>query len=166
MDENIVLEQRKENKMGVMSINKLLVTMSLPMMASMLIQALYNIVDSMFVAKLSENALNAVSLAFPIQNLMVAVAVGTGVGVNSYLSKCLGEKEFDKANQTAKTAIFLAAINYIVFLIFGIFGARAFFLSQTDISDIVNDGTAYLTICTVLSFGVFFQIAFERQHAI
>lgn len=162
MDENIVLEQRKENKMGVMPINKLLVTMSLPMMASMLIQALYNIVDSMFVAKLSENALNAVSLAFPIQNLMVAVAVGTGVGVNSYLSKCLGEKEFDKANQTAKTAIFLAAINYIVFLIFGIFGARAFFLSQTDISDIVNDGTTYLTICTVLSFGVFFQIAFER----
>lgn len=163
MDEKeLVIDKRKENKMGVMPVNKLLVTMSLPMMASMLIQALYNIVDSMFVAMLSENALTAVSLAFPIQNFMIAVAVGTGVGVNAYLSKCLGEKEFDKANQAAKTAIFLAAINYIIFLIFGIFGSRAFFLSQTRITDIVNDGTIYLTICTVLSFGVFFQIAFER----
>lgn len=163
MDEKeLVIDKRKENKMGVMPVNKLLVTMSLPMMASMLIQALYNIVDSMFVAMLSENALTAVSLAFPIQNFMIAVAVGTGVGVNAYLSKCLGEKEFDKANQAAKTAIFLAAINYIIFLIFGIFGSRAFFLSQTNITDIVNDGTIYLTICTVLSFGVFFQIAFER----
>ena len=127
MDEKeLVLDKRKENKMGVMPVNKLLVTMSLPMMISMLIQALYNIVDSMFVAMLSENALTAVSLAFPIQNLMIAVAVGTGVGVNAYLSKCLGEKAFDKANQAAKTAIFLAAINYIIFLIFGILGSRTF----------------------------------------
>ena len=104
-----------ENKMGVMPLNRLLISMSVPMMISMLVQALYNIVDSMFVAQLSENALTAVSLAFPAQNLMIAVATGTGVGVNAALSRNLGEKNFDRANRIADHALFLAAMSYIVF---------------------------------------------------
>ena len=99
---------QKENKMGVMPVNRLLISMSVPMMISMLVQALYNIVDSMFVAQISENALTAVSLAFPAQNLMIAVATGTGVGVNALLSKSLGEKNFDRVNKTAGNAVFLA----------------------------------------------------------
>lgn len=161
-EKEIKVEERKENKMGVMPINKLILSMSLPMMISMLIQALYNIVDSMFVAQISENALTAVSLAFPIQNLMIAVAVGTGVGINAFLSKSLGEKEYDTANKIAKNAIFLALMSYLVFLLFGIFGANMFFRTQTDIADIVSQGTTYLRVCCILSFGVFFQITFER----
>ena len=113
------------NKMGVMPLNQLLISMSVPMMISMLVQALYNIVDSMFVAQLSENALTAVSLAFPAQNLMIAVATGTGVGVNAALSRNLGEKNFDRANRIADHALFLAAIrSYIVFALFGLFFAE------------------------------------------
>jgi len=161
-ENNINIEKRKENKMGVMPVNKLILSMSLPMMISMLIQALYNIVDSMFVAMLSENALTAVSLAFPIQNLMISVAVGTGVGINAFLSKSLGEKEFDTANKIAKNSIFLAFMSYLVFLIFGFVGVEIFFKSQTNISDIVSQGIDYLRICCIMSFGVFFQITFER----
>ena len=113
-----------ENKMGVMPLNRLLISMSVPMMISMLVQALYNIVDSMFVAQLSENALTAVSLAFPAQNLMIAVATGTGVGVNAALSRNLGEKNFERANRIADHALFLAAMSYIVFALFGLFFAR------------------------------------------
>ena len=110
-----------ENKMGVMPLNRLLISMSVPMMISMLVQALYNIVDSMFVAQLSENALTAVSLAFPAQNLMIAVATGTGVGVNAALSRNLGEKNFERANKIADHALFLAALSYVVFALFGLF---------------------------------------------
>ena len=109
------MEIQKENKMGVMPVNKLLLSMSLPIMISMLVQALYNIVDSIFVAKISENALTAVSLAFPIQSLMIATATGTGVGVNAILSKSLGEKNFEKANRTAVNGVFLAVMSYILF---------------------------------------------------
>ena len=113
----------KENKMGVMPVPKLLITMSLPMIISMLVQALYNIVDSMFVAKLNEAALTAVSLAFPIQNLMIAVAAGTGVGINALLSRNLGERKHEEANRIAENGIFLAICSSIVFAILGIIGS-------------------------------------------
>ena len=151
-----------ENKMGVMPVNRLLVSMSVPMMLSMLVQALYNVVDSMFVAQISENALTAVSLAFPAQNLMIAVATGTGVGVNALLSRCLGEKNFDHVNKTANHALFLAICNFIVFAALGLFFSRTFFLLQTDIPDIVEHGTSYLMICTVFSFGLFGEITCEK----
>lgn len=152
----------QENKMGVMPVNRLLLTMSVPIMISMLVQALYNIVDSMFVAMLNENALTAVSLAFPAQNLMIAVSTGTGVGINALLSKSLGEKNYEKANKTAVNALFLALCSYIVFAVAGIFFSRSFFLVQTDVPEIVEGGTTYLMICTVFSFGLFFQIICER----
>lgn len=152
----------RENKMGVMSENKLLITMSLPMVISMLVQALYNIVDSMFVAQISENALTAVSLAFPAQNLMIAVATGTGVGINALLSKSLGEKNFPLANKVAENGVFLAVLSFLVFALLGGFFSRTFFLMQTDIGEIVDAGTDYLIICCVFSFGIFLQVTFER----
>ena len=158
MEETIV----KENKMGIMPVNKLLVTMSLPMMISMLVQALYNIVDSIFVARIEEKALTAVSLAFPIQTLMIAVGVGTAVGINALLSRFLGEKEFEKANTVAKNGIFLTVISYILFLCIGIFGVRIFYTSQTTDTVIINYGVEYLTIACVVSFGVFTQATFEK----
>ena len=153
---------QQENKMGVMPVNRLILSMSLPMVLSMLVQALYNVVDSMFVAQISENALTAVSLAFPAQNLMIAVATGTGVGINANLSRSLGEKNHERANQIANHALFLALLSYLVFALFGIFFAEKFFLMQTDIPDIVEYGTSYLRICTICSFGLFGEIAFER----
>ncbi len=151
-----------ENKMGVMPVNRLLISMSVPMMLSMLVQALYNIVDSMFVSRLSENALTAVSLAFPAQNLMIAVATGTAVGVNALLSRSLGAKLYDQVNKTANNALFLAGCSYIAFLLFGIFATRTFFLMQTTDAEIVGYGVDYLKICTMFSFGVFGQVMFER----
>ena len=126
-------EPRKENKMGVMPIPKLLLTMSLPMIISMIVQALYNVVDSIFVSQINENALTAVSLAFPIQNLMIAVASGTGVGVNALLSRSLGEKNYDQADKAANNSILLALIGFAVFCLFGLFGSTHLFLTtQTD----------------------------------
>lgn len=151
-----------ENKMGVMPVSKLLITMSLPMMLSMLVQALYNIVDSMFVAKLSEGALTAVSLAFPAQTLMISVATGTGVGINALLSRNLGEKDFESANRAASNGLFLAVISFIVFAVMGGFGSRLFFSLQTNDPEIIRYGTQYLEIVTVFSFGIFLQITFER----
>ena len=153
---------QQENKMGVMPVNKLILTMSVPMILSMLVQALYNIVDSMFVAQISENALTAVSLAFPAQNLMIAVATGTGVGVNANLSRSLGEKNFDRANQIANHSIFLAICSFIAFAIFGLCFSETFFRLQTDIPEIIEYGTSYLRICTIASIGIFGEIAFER----
>ena len=117
-------EIQQENKMGVMPVNRLLISMSLPMMISMLVQALYNIVDSIFVSKINEYALRAVSLAFPIQSLIIAVAVGTAVGINAFLSKTLGEKEYEKANMIAANGIFIELISYIAFALIGIFAGR------------------------------------------
>ena len=153
---------RQENKMGVMPVGKLLITMSIPMMASMIVQALYNIVDSIFVSYVNENALTAVSLAFPIQNLMIAFGSGTGTGVNALLSKSLGEKNFDRANKAAVNGIFLFFLTYVAFAAFGLLGSRAFFLSQTDTSEIVNYGADYLSVCTIFSISLFGQIIFER----
>lgn len=156
-------ETRQENKMGIMPVPKLIITMSLPIMASMLVQALYNIVDSVFVAKISENALTAVSMAFPIQNLMIAVATGTAVGVNALLSRNLGAKNFKQVNKIADHAIFLALASYVVFLLVGLFGAEAFFRSQTDIEEIVIYGKEYIEICCCMSFGVFISVFCERM---
>lgn len=151
-----------ENKMGVMSINKLLISMSLPMMISMLVQALYNIVDSIFVSQINEYALRAVSLAFPVQSLMIAVAVGTAVGVNAFLSRTLGEKNFEKANIIARNGIFLAFMGFLLFVVVGILVSRPFFASQTDIAEVQEYGVTYLTICCTMSIGIFMQTIFER----
>lgn len=161
--------EQKENKMGVMPVNKLLINMSLPMMISMLVQALYNIVDSVFVARISEDALTAVSLAFPVQSLLIALGAGTGVGINAMLSKSLGEKKFDRANKCAGNGVFLAFISYLVFLVVGLFFVEPFYEMQTkalpDLEQaqrIATYGKEYLTICCVMSIGVFFQMTFER----
>lgn len=145
-----------------MPIDKLLLSMSLPMMISMLVQALYNIVDSIFVSQINEYALRAVSLAFPVQNLMIAVAVGTAVGINAFLSRTLGEKEFEKANIITVNGIFIEIISYVVFALIGIFVSGPFFTSQTDIPEVREYGVTYLTICCVASLGVFMQTVFER----
>ena len=152
----------KENKMGTMPINALLLNMAIPIMISMMVQALYNIVDSLFVSRISENALTAVSLAFPIQNLMIAIATGTGVGINALLSRSLGENNQKEANEAAKNGIFLSFLSSIAFLFLGLLGSNYFFHTQTDIAEIINDGTVYLEICTVFSFGLFGAITFER----
>lgn len=154
--------QAEENKMGILPIPRLLITMSLPMMISMLVQALYNIVDSMFVAQLSEDALTAVSLVFPVQNLMIAVAAGTGVGINALLSRSLGEKNFKNANLAAKNGIFLGLMSSIIFALIGIFASGMFFRLQTDNTTIIKYGTQYMTVICILSVGVFMQITFER----
>ena len=152
----------KENKMGTMTVNKLLISMSLPMIISMLVQALYNVVDSMFVAQISENALTAVSLAFPLQSLMIAVGVGTGVGVNAVLSKSLGQKDFESANKAASNGIILSFLSYVIFALIGVFLTGVFFKSQTSNVEIINHGSQYIYICTILSVGLFGQIILER----
>lgn len=159
---NEIRQGLPENKMGVMPENKLLINMSLPMMISMLVQAFYNIVDSKFVSQINENALTAVSLAFPAQNLMIAVAVGTGVGINALLSKSLGEKKFDTVNKSAANGLFLTFFSYVAFALLGLFFSRTFFEMQTDIQEIVDYGAQYLSICIIFSLGVFMQITMER----
>ncbi len=151
-----------ENKMGVMPVKKLLVSMSLPMMASMLVQALYNIVDSIFVSRISENALTAVSMAFPLQTLMIALAGGTCVGINAILSRALGEKDFAKADKTAENGIFLALLSYLLFLVIGLTVVGPFYRSQTQDAEIIAYGEQYLTIILTFSFGIFGQFIFER----
>lgn len=152
----------QENKMGVMPVKKLIVNMSLPMMISMLVQALYNVVDSIFVAQLSENALTAVTVAFPIQNLMIAFATGTAVGINALLSRSLGEKKFDRSNAAANNGLFLAFINFLIFLCVGLFGTKAFIGSQTSDAEIWQLGIDYLRVVTICSVGCFYQVTLER----
>lgn len=152
----------QENKMGVMPVPKLLITMSLPMIISMLVQALYNVVDSVFVAQINEEALTAVSLAFPVQNLMIAIASGTGVGINALLSRNLGERKFEEANITARNGIFLGIISCAVMAVIGLIGSHFFFVVQTKDPVIVKYGTQYMMIITVVSVGIFMQITFER----
>ena len=155
-------DMQQENKMGVMPIDKLLLSMSLPMMVSMLVQALYNIVDSIFVSQINEYALRAVSLAFPIQSLMIAVSVGTAVGINAFLSKTLGERDFEKANVIAVNGIFIELVSYFLFALIGIFASKPFFASQTDIAQVREYGVTYLTICCTAGIGIFMQTCFER----
>ncbi|MBO6150238.1 MAG: MATE family efflux transporter [Clostridium sp.] len=153
----------RENKMGTMPVPKLLITMSLPMMISMLVQALYNIVDSIFVAQISENALTAVSLAFPVQSLMIAVSAGTCVGMNALLSRSLGEKNQEMADKTAMNGAFLAVMGFLAFFLVGLFLAKPYFYSQTaGNTEIAELGTQYLQIVTMCSAGIFLEMCFER----
>ena len=162
MAQNTPSHPPTENKMGVQPVGRLLAGMAIPMMISMLVQSLYNIVDSIFVSRLSENALTAVSLAFPLQNLMIAVCAGTAVGMNALLSRSLGAKEQEKADLAANTGIFLALCSFVVFCVLGIFFSHTFFLLQTDVEEIVTAGTAYGQICLGCSIGLFCQFTFER----
>ena len=151
-----------ENKMGVMPVGKLLADMAIPMMISMMVQALYNIVDSIFVARISENALTAVSLAFPLQSLCIAFGGGTAVGMNALLSRSLGEKKQDVVDRSANTGVFLFLCTYLVFAMIGIFLARPFFMAQTDVAEIVENGIVYTQICLGCSVGIFMQFCFEK----
>ena len=148
--------------METMEVRRLILTMSLPIMISMLVQALYNIVDSMFVARVSEAALAAVSLCYPIQMIMVAVACGTGVGINALLSRYLGEKKQEKASQVAMHGLFCAICNWLVFAVIGLFFSEAFLRLFSDDVQIIMMGISYMQICTICSFGVFVQITYER----
>ncbi|MDN6385261.1 MAG: MATE family efflux transporter [Alkalibacterium sp.] len=152
----------EQNKMGVMPINKLLISMSLPMMLSMIVQSLYNVVDSIFVAQLSENALTAVTLAFPVQNLMIAIQVGTGVGMNALLSRRLGENNYEKANNAASNGVFLSILHYLVILILGLTIVPFFFRSQTSNPEILAQGESYMRIIMIFSLGLFLQVIFEK----
>lgn len=151
-----------ENKMGVMPVSRLIITMSLPAMLSMLVQALYSLVDSMYVSRISENAFAALSMAYPAQHLMIAVMVGTGVGINALLSRSLGEKNQERADRAAGTGMFLAVVNSVLFAVLGILLSRFYFETQTDIGEITELGTEYLRIVTVCSFGMAAQVTFER----
>ena len=162
-------QQITENKMGVMPVNKLLLSMAVPMMISMLVQALYNVVDSVFVSRISENALTAVSLAFPMQNLLISFAVGFGVGINALMSRALGEKDPAHASRIAVSGMVLEAVSYVVFLVIGLFFTEVFMRAQIssevpaeDAAEIIAYGVDYLRIVLILSFGVFAEITFER----
>lgn len=149
-------------RMGTEPLNPLLLSLAIPMMISMLVQALYNVVDSIFVSYVNEAALSAVSLAYPIQNLLIAFAVGTAVGVNAYLSKNLGEGNHAEADRAAANGLFLAVCSAIAFLIFGLFGARAFITAQTTDPLIARYGAEYLSICTIFSLGCCVQCMMEK----
>ena len=155
-------ERIPENKMGTMPVGKLLADMAIPMMISMLVQALYNVVDSVFVSRISENALNAVSLAFPLQNLMIAFGSGTAVGMNALLSRSLGAKQQEQVDRAANTGLFLFGCTYVLFALIGAFLSRPFFLVQTHDAEIVGYGVDYASICLIFSFGIFAQFCFER----
>ena len=152
-----------ENKMGTMPVGKLLFTMALPMMASMLFQALYNVVDSIYVAQLGQDALNAVSLALPLQNIMIAVGGGLGVGMNALLSRSLGEKKFENADRAANTTVLLAILASLIFALVGLFLSRPFFALQTENENIIRYGADYTSICLGLSIGIFLQFTAERM---
>ncbi|GEK90611.1 MATE family efflux transporter [Alkalibacterium kapii] len=152
----------EQNKMGIMPINKLLISMSLPMMISMIVQSLYNVVDSIFVAQLSENALTAVTLAFPVQNLMIAIQVGTGVGMNALLSRRLGENRYEEANNAASNGVFISILHYLVILILGLTIVPFFFRSQTSNPEILAQGESYMRIIMIFSLGLFMQVIFEK----
>lgn len=156
------MDTANENKMGIMPVGKLLITMSLPMMISMVVQALYNIVDSVFVSRVSEDALTAVSMAFPLQALCIALGAGMGVGVNALLSKSLGAKDNDMVNKSALNGLFMTFVSYLVLLVIGVFAVKPFYMIQTDSADIIQYGTDYLSVICCFSFGMFFQFTFER----
>ena len=159
------MEKHSENKMGVMPEGKLLLNMSLPMMASMLVQAMYNIVDSVFVARISEDALTAVSLAFPLQSLMIAIGAGTGVGVNALISRALGEKNRERVNKVAANGIFVYLLSYLFVAIMSLIAVRPFYQMQTGAGqdNIMNLGVSYLSVVMMFSFGIFSQFVFERM---
>lgn len=151
-----------QNKMGVMPIKQLLFSMSFPMIVSMLIQALYNVVDSIFVSRISENAFSAISLAFPMQNFIIALSAGLGVGINALLSKSLGEKNYKLSNQTAGVSLFLALCSWILCIFIGFFFVDAYLSGQTEVVEIQEYGKTYVRICLFASLGIFFQITNEK----
>ena len=159
---DVNMDNIRENKMGTMPIGKLLFGMGIPMMLSMLVQALYNIVDSIFVSEISEDALTAVSLAFPLQSLMIAFGVGSFVGVNTLISRSLGAKNPEAASKAAGTGVFIVACNYLLFVLIAIFLAPTFFRAQTEDAAIIEMGITYTRICLVGSFGFFIQVCFEK----
>ena len=152
----------KENKMGVMPVGKLLANMALPMIISMLVQALYNVVDSIYVSQISESAVTALSLAFPVQNMQIGFAVGVGVGINSLLSKSLGERNQEAVNRTAGNGVILMLICTAAFMLFGFFGVRPYYEIQSTVAETVEGGIAYTSICCIFVMGSFIQILFER----
>ena len=152
----------QENKMGVMPVGKLMVNMALPMIISMLVQALYNVVDSVYVSQVSESAVTALSLAFPVQNLQIGFAVGIGVGVNSLLSKSLGEKNQEAANRTAGNGLVLMLAATTLFMLFGFFGVRPYYEMQSTVTETVEGGIAYSRICSVFTLGIFIEVLGER----
>ncbi len=161
------MEERKlqggpENKMGVQPIGKLLFTMALPMILSMLVQALYNVVDSIYVSRISESAVTALSLAFPIQNLQIGFATGIGVGVNALMSKSLGEGDREKVNRTAGNGMVLSLISVAIFMLFGIFGSYPYFAMQSDVTETVEGGAAYIAICSIGCVGIFVEVLGEK----
>ena len=162
MNQTTAVPNLRENKMGVMPVGKLLANMALPMMISMLIQALYNVVDSIYVAQISESAVTALSLAFPVQNLQIGFATGIGVGVNSILSKSLGEGNQENANRSAGNGILLVVISVALFMLFGIFGTRPYYTLQSQVTETVESGVAYTSICCIFTLGVFVGILGER----
>ena len=152
----------KENKMGTMPVGKLLFTMALPMIIAMVVQALYNVVDSIYVSRISESAVTALSLAFPVQNILIGFATGIGVGVNSLLSKSLGEHNREAANRSAGNGIFLLLIATAAFILFGLFGARPYFEIQSSVQETVDGGAIYTAICCIGSLGIFVEVLGER----
>ena len=156
------MEPLKDNKMGVMPVGKLLVNMALPMIISMLVQALYNTVDSIYVSQVSESAVTALSLAFPVQNLQIGFGVGIGVGVNALLSQSLGRKDQESANWAAGNGVFLTLIATVLFMLFGFFGVRPYYEMQSTVAETVEGGIAYTSICCILTAGIFVQILCER----
>ena len=158
------MEQQERSKMlGTMPMGRLVPKVSVPIMVSMLVQALYNIVDGIFVARYSPNALTAVSLAFPIQLLMIAVATGLGVGINSLISRKLGQKRAEEAREAARCGMLLELCGFVVFLLFGLLGSHSFFHVFTPDPELQQMAGDYLRIVTVFSFGLFLSISFERM---
>ena len=155
-------ETLQENKMGVMPVGKLLVNMALPMIISMLVQAFYNIVDSVYVSQVSESAVTALSLAFPVQNMQIGFAVGVGVGVNALLSQSLGRKDQESVNWAAGQGVFLALVATAMFMLFGFFGVRPYYTMQSTVAETVEGGIAYTSICCIFTVGIFIQVLCER----
>ncbi len=162
-DRGLEMQNVNENKMGVMPVNKLLLSMSVPMMISMLVQALYNVIDSIFVSYISEDAFTAVSLVFPIQNLMIAVGVGIGVGMNALISKSLGQKDQRRADSLAMQGLLLNILSFVLFFLIGIFFAETFMNSQSEDTVIITHGVSYFRVCLIFSFGLFFELIFEKM---
>ncbi len=150
------------NKMGTMPVGKLLFNMALPIIISMLVQALYNVVDSIYVSRISESAVTALGLAFPIQNIQIGFATGIGVGVNALLSKSLGEGNQETANRAAGNGVLLVLIVTVAFILFGIFGTKPYFAMQSDVTETVEGGAVYTAICSIFTLGVFVQVLCER----
>ena len=162
MNETPNSSQLPQNKMGTRPVGRLLISMALPLILSMIVQALYNIVDSIYVSQISESAVTALSLAFPIQNLQIGCAVGAAVGTNSFLSKSLGQGNREQANRAAGNGILLALILIGMFMLFGVVGARPYYEMQSNVAETVDGGTAYTTICCLLTAGIFIEVLGER----